>query len=39
MAAGNEDAEGVDGEVRQDEPCRNLLRVKRTLMEKKKIII
>ena len=34
MAAWNEDPEGVDGEVKQDEPSGHLLRVKRTLKKK-----
>ena len=34
MAAWNEDPEGVDGEVKQDEPGGHLLGVKRTLMKK-----
>ena len=34
VAAWNEDPEGVDGEVKQDEPSGHLLRVKRTLKNK-----
>ena len=34
VAAWNEDPEGVDGEVKQDEPSGHLLRVKRTLKKK-----